>query len=276
MMLPMLVKGKPKDGEGTRLGKGLSALERGNFSPIRKVRKTSEPEIVHFSIAAKRIRSAGEVRLSLSGLSFMKISWADGKRTLVCEIVESEDLQKNHYLFARLEFRPGRLDVSYSITPEVNAKKRELDICRLVLDVLALSHAYEAGAGVLYGRIARALGDAAEFATTDYEALKNRHDALADECSRLRKRGAELSSVNEKQSKLLMESEKRNEQLAERVSRLEGMGDDSLIEELCSWIASHSGELDTSEFARVHGVPGARIEEGLDRLLKGGFIARDD
>ena len=50
---------------------------------------------------------------------------------------------------------------------------------------------------------------------------------------------------------------------------------DSLMEELCSWIASHSGDLDASEFARVHHVPSARIEEGLDRLLKGGFIARD-
>jgi hypothetical protein len=258
MILPFL-KGKPED-------RGWA---------IKKVQKTHEPKIVRFSIAAERVVSAIEARRSLSGLSFMKIGLADRKRTLICEIVESEDLQKNPYLFARLEFRPDRLDVSYSITPEVNAKKRELDICRLVLDVLALTNAYEAGVGTLYGRIARALEGAVEFATADYEALKNRHDELAEECARLRKRGAELSCVNEKQSKLLMESEKRAEGLGERVSRLEGMGEDSLMEELCSWIASHSGELDTTEFARVHCVPSARIEEGLDRLLKGGFIARD-
>ena len=114
-----------------------------------------------------------------------------------------------------------------------------------------------------------------EFATVDYEALKNRHDGLVEECARLRKRGAELTCVNEKQSKLLMESERRAEEMGERISRLEGMDDDSLMEELCSWIATHSGELDASEFARVHCVPSARIEEGLDRLLKGGFIARE-
>jgi hypothetical protein len=180
------------------------------------------------------------------------------------------------YLFARIALKADGLDVEYSITPESNAAKRELDACRLVLDTLALTGAYDAGLGALYGRIARALEGASEFATTDYETLRNRHDALAEECARLKRRGAELSSVNEKQSKLLMESEKREGSLSVRVARLEGMGDDSLLEELCSWIASHSGELDAAEFARVHNVPSARIEEGLDRLLKEGCIARDE
>ncbi|MEW6329752.1 MAG: hypothetical protein AB1468_06610 [Candidatus Micrarchaeota archaeon] len=242
---------------------------------VKKVRKIEKQEIRKFSIEVKRVKSAADISKSLSALSFPKISWADKKRTLVCEIVESEDLQKNPYLFMRLELKPERIEVTYSVTPEVNAKKREIDVCRLLLNVLALSNAYEAGVGALYGRIANALESAVEFATSDYEIVKNKHDELAGECGRLRKKCAELASVNEKQSKLLLESEKRAETLGERVARLESMSDDALMEELYSWISSHSGEIDASEFARVHGVSSARVEEGLDKLLKGGFIARD-
>lgn len=207
-MIPML-KGKQKDAKSAE---------------IRKVKKIREPELARFTIKAKRAKGTIELRRILSKLSFMKLCWMGKKRTLACEIVESEDLQQNPYLFARLEFRQDRLDVEYSITPEANAKKRELDICRLVLDVLALTDAYEAGIGALYGRIACALSGAVEFATMDYETLKNRHDELASECGRLRKRGAELTSVNEKQSKLLMESEKRAEALRKGFPAWRGWG----------------------------------------------------
>ncbi len=244
-------------------------------SEVRKVQKIEKQEIRQFSIGAKRTRSATDVYGSLSTLSFPRISWADKKRTLICEIVESEDIQKNPYLFTRLEFKPEQLDVTYSITPEVNGKKREIDVCRLLLNVLALTNSYEAGVGVLYERAARALESSVEFATSDFETLKNKHDELSEECGRLRKKCAELAVVNEKQSKLLMESEKRAEMLGGRVGRLESMSDDALMEELYSWIASHSGEVNASEFARVHGVSSVRVEEGLDKLLKGGFIARD-
>ena len=242
---------------------------------VKKVQKIEKQEIRRFSIGAKRVKSAGEVCNSLSALSFPRISWADRKRTLVCEIVESEDLQKNPYLFTRLEFKPEQLDVTYSVTPEVNGKKREIDVCRLLLNVLALSNAYEAGVGALYERTAKALESSVEFATSDFETMKNRHDELAEECERLRKKCAELALVNEKQSKLLLESEKRAEAFGERAARLESMSDDALMEELYSWIASHSGEMNASEFARVHEVSSVRVDEGLDKLLKGGFIARD-
>ena len=95
-MLPFL-KGKPEDAKSAE---------------IRKVKKTREPELVRFSIEAKRAKSTGELRRSLSESELHEALLADGKRTLACEIVESKDLQKNPYLFARLEFRSSSLDVA--------------------------------------------------------------------------------------------------------------------------------------------------------------------
>jgi len=58
------------------------------------------------------------------------------------------------------------------------------------------------------------------------------------------------------------------------VAQLEGVSLQTLSEEIYDWIRTHGGLIDVREFARQQGISTARVEEGIDCLLKGGYIGR--
>ena len=55
---------------------------------------------------------------------------------------------------------------------------------------------------------------------------------------------------------------------------MSGMSDDLLKESLYNWIKLHGGTIDIREFSKSHSVALSRSEEGLNMLIREGFIRR--
>ena len=58
------------------------------------------------------------------------------------------------------------------------------------------------------------------------------------------------------------------------VEKLQSLSDERLKEELYNWLKMHSGNIDIMDFGKAHGVPAARVEQGLDMLIREGYIKR--
>ena len=52
------------------------------------------------------------------------------------------------------------------------------------------------------------------------------------------------------------------------------MGDDLLKESLYNWVKVHGGTIDVREFSKANSVAITRAEEGLNMLIKEGYIRR--
>jgi len=79
---------------------------------------------------------------------------------------------------------------------------------------------------------------------------------------------------SEANTRILLEIEQKNEELEKRISTLSGMGDEVLRETLYEWIRIHGGNIDIREFTKANGVALARVEEGLNSLIRDGYIRR--
>lgn len=235
-------------------------------------KETAQPAITKILVKGRRKKPVGYIVKKISGLGFTHIEQA--RDVVTARSVESEDLNKNPYAYITLIFRKNGVEAEYSLPPEMNEKKRKLDVCRFLLDALALIDCYDLKLTSLYKFLAESLSDATEFVNADYEQLKNRFDLLSEENDVLKAKYKEITSINERNSKLLLEKERMNEVLKERIRVLEGIGDKTLEEELFEWLETHNGEIDVLLFSKLHNIPPARVEEGLDRLLKEGYIAR--
>jgi hypothetical protein len=226
--------------------------------------------LVRISLRGRRGVADKELAAKLSSLGFNR---SDSSKELSLWLVESETMDGKPHAYASFIFRKGGIEAAYSITPEMNRKMRRISMARLCLDVLALSK-FSGDAGGLYSEIARTLDDATEFADTNYLLLKNRCELLSSENAKLAAKNKELLSAGEKNSRTLLEVEKMNSALRERVRALESMSDESLREELLDWLKAHNGEINAADFARLHSLTPGRVEEGLDMLMKRGDITR--
>jgi hypothetical protein len=90
----------------------------------------------------------------------------------------------------------------------------------------------------------------------------------------LEKKYNDLVQASAQNARLVVEYERKNEDLRERVQRLEGVGETELQSQLFEWIRTHDGEIDVLEFAKLNNVAAGRAEEGLDSLIKNGFIRK--
>jgi len=187
---------------------------------------------------------------------------------------ESETFEGKPYSFMNFYFRKDGIELEYALTPEVNEKKREVDVCKMLFGMLALSESYELELGPLYELAHNALEHATEFIEVGYEELKSKYDELLEKSRRNEEELKKAIANNEKSEKLLLEAEKLNEALKERQRKLEGMSDEVLLDELVRWIKVHNGRVNVVEFAEMNKVAASRVEEGLDKLLREGYIRR--
>lgn len=223
-------------------------------------------------VKGRRKKPVEYIVKKIGGLGFTHIEQTG--KALVARSVESEDLNKNPYSYITLTFRRNGVDAEYSMPPEMNEKKRRIDVCRFLLDVFALVDCYDLKLASLYKFISESLAGATEFVGADYEQLKNRFDSLSEENEEIKAKYMETTDLNERNNKLLLEKERLNEVLKGRIRALEGMSNQTLEEELFEWLGTHNGEIDVLLFSKLHNTTPARVEEGLDRLLKEGYIAR--
>lgn len=224
-------------------------------------------------LKAKHLLSSKQLKEKLAELSFAKIDEKNSKITLTA--VESEDLNHKPHLYTRMAFTAEGVEIEYSITPETDAHVREIEACKFALSVLAFTQSHEIKLPQVYALTANAFEKSLEIANEDYEQLKKRTAELEARTKTSEKKYAEQIKTSEKLSRSLVENEQQQKQLENRVKQLEGMNDEPLAQEIYSWIKTHGGKFNAHEFTKTHGVPHARVEEGINKLMKEGYIAKN-
>jgi hypothetical protein len=191
-------------------------------------------------------------------------------------IVESTDRQKNPYLYIRLVFSPESAEATYSIPSEVpNPTLRRLQVAKTLFTLLSLLEAkgvFLPDRNDLYSKTMEALDIASGFSSSDALKMKYDLDRYAGENGVLK---AELSKLKEEKDGLglrLLEFEKKEQQLEERVRQLEGLTDSEIDREIIKWVEEHSGKLNDVQFCSTFAIGAHRLEERLDSLSKKGVI----
>ncbi len=222
-----------------------------------------------------KMESPKKLMNELTSLSIFQDS--DKKEdTVKAMIVESTDRQKNPYLYISLVFSPGSAQATYSIPPEVpNPTVRRLQVVKTMFTLLSLLEAKGAfmpDRKDLYSKTMEALDIASGFSGSDALKMKYDLDRYAGENAFLK---TELSKLKEEKDGLglrLLEFEKKEQQLEERVRQLEGLTDNEIDRELIKWVEEHSGKLNDVQFCSTFAIGAQRLEERLDSLSKRGVI----
>ncbi|MFA5108576.1 MAG: hypothetical protein WC492_03545 [Candidatus Micrarchaeia archaeon] len=232
------------------------------------------PSVKGFRIPAKRIGSVQGIMDALGGLGFLRISQDEADPSVVLALnVESRDISKNPYIFSILYLRQDAIDVLYTLVPSSSPKVRKLDMQKYCLNTLTLLvREYEIDMTYLYQMIEGALADMNEFVSSDYQSMFSKYDSLSGEYSRIEKKLKTLEESNRDLSGDNYALKNENQELRLKLANLEKYSDSVLAVKIQEWIAEHNGEINLSDFARVHNVSEARVEQVLNSLVSEGYI----
>jgi hypothetical protein len=196
--------------------------------------------------------------------------------TVKAMIVESTDRQKNPHLYISLVFASGSADATYSVPLEVsNPTARKLQVVKTMFTLLSLLEvrgAFRPDRDDLYSKTVEAMDIASGFSGSDALKMKYDLDRYANENVLLK---TELSKLKEEKDGLslrLLEFEKKEQQLEERVGQLEGLTDSELDREIVKWVEEHNGKLNDALFCSTFTIGTQRLEERLDSLSKRGVV----
>lgn len=227
-----------------------------------------EAEII---LKAKALRTFPKLAASTRDLGFSSIS--STKTKLVLEKIETTDLKGSTHHFYRAEFHPDKLIFTYSLG--LNKKKRELDALIILLHLLKMSEAhYQINAGELYHMLSSLLNEMRVL--SDSESYTNTQQLLElrENLHSLEKKYKDVVFSSEQNTRILLECEKKRDEYYLRIKQLEGMSENMLIQEIFKWLKTHVGEINISQFAKSYNLPTSRVEEGLEYLLKNGYIRK--
>jgi hypothetical protein len=224
-------------------------------------------------IKAKRLQPLKSLMPMLGSLGFSRVKYT--KDTLVVERVESEDLSGAPYLFYKIELSPDSILIRYVLPSPQRRLLRGLEMGLLSLNVFRIiSTHYAVTVSSVYpfyysllGSLSDALGKQKLEAVSELNALKTRYISLE-------KKYRDLVRSSEQNARILVEAERKNEELAGRIARMEGLNDEILQERLFEWIRTHDGEINIYEFGKINSIPIGRVEQGLNLLIKQGYIKR--
>lgn len=230
----------------------------------------AEEKIVVMAVQKKPLKNLASL---LSGLGFTRISYSDN--ILSVEKIKGADLQGRPYLEYRIEFRPDSVVFIYSFSAKHSKIARLLDLIPTFLNILQVAEDYYdvrptsifTHVNALLSEASKIIDrDALEFSTQLTE-LQTRHNELSTKYDDLVRSG-------EANTRLLLECERKRDELQKKLNKLSGMGDDLLKESLYNWVKVHGGTIDVREFSKANSVAVTRAEEGLNMLIREGYIRR--
>ncbi len=206
-------------------------------------------------------------------LGFSKISY--NKDLLTVEKIRGHDLRGRPFLEYRMLFKPDSIEFTYNVPPKKNKRLMFLELLPTFLSVLQVAEDYyQMPPSEVYGHINDVVKDLLKMVNKDSAELSTSLTDIETKHGELSTKYDDLVRSSEANAKLLMECERRRDELAKRVERLTKMSDDSLRESLYDWIKIHSGTIDVTEFSKTNAVSVSRVEEGLNSLIAEGFIRR--
>lgn len=224
-------------------------------------------------ISTKRKRPLKPLLQTLGSLGFNRIDYSDD--ALIIEKVESEDLDGKPYLRYRIELLKNEIVLKYTTPAPEHNLSRSLEMGLMLLNMFQILTAYYdvtiQSVYTLYFNLLKSAGEAIDSEKMEmYSRLKD----LRQKYASLEKKYNDLVQASSQNARLVVDYERKNEDLLERVRRLEGMGDAELQSQLFEWIRTHDGEIDVLEFSKLNNVAVGRVEEGLNSLIKNGFIRK--
>lgn len=224
-------------------------------------------------ITTKRKRPLKPLLQTLGSFGFTKVDYSDD--ALIIEKVESEDLHGKPYLYYRLELLKGAIVFKYTVPTLENKASRMLEMGLLLMNLFQLLTAYYdvpvQAAYPLYFPLLKSLSESMDKEKLEtYSELKD----LRQKHNSLERKYNDLVQASAQNARILVEYERKNDDLGDRIKKLEGVGDVEMQGQLFEWVRTHDGEIDVLEFSRLNNIAVGRVEEGLDALIKNGFIRK--
>jgi hypothetical protein len=225
------------------------------------------------SVPAKQKKPLKNLASLLSGLGFTKISYA--KDGLSVEKIKGADLQGKPYLEYRVEFTLDNIDFLYSFSAKRSRIARLLDLMPTFLNILQVAEDYyEVRPTGIFTHINALLSETSKIIDRDALEFSTQLSELQARFTDMNAKYDDLVRSGEANTRLLLESESKKDELQNKLAKLAGMGDDLLKETLYNWIKLHGGTIDVREFAKANSVAVTRAEEGLNMLIREGYIRR--
>lgn len=208
-----------------------------------------------------------------SGLGFTKISYF--KDTLTVEKIKGQDLQGKPYLEYRVEFNKNSIDFTYSFSKERNKLNRLMDLMPTFLNILQVAEDYyDVRPTGIFSHINAVLGEVSKIVDRDALEFSTQLSELQVRYNDLNAKYDDLVRSGEANTRILLECERNRDELQKKLTTMSGMTDDLLKESLYNWIKLHGGSIDIREFSKSHSVAITRAEEGLNMLIREGYIRR--
>lgn len=227
-----------------------------------------------FRLPVRRSAQPQQLIDAFSSLGFLKMATdAADPFTLLVLNIESRDISNNPYLFSICYFRRNAIDVIYTIPPGSSPKLRKLEMVKFAFNLLTLSsEQHQVDMKHLYQFLESTLDDMNEYVSADFQKLYSTYDSLHADAAAVKKKVKDLSDANQNLTKDNYELKNRVDELLMRIQGLERYSDDVLAVKIQQWLTEHTGEINLSEFAKVHGVSEARVEQILNQMVSAGYL----
>ena len=224
-------------------------------------------------IQAKRKKQLKKLMPLLSGMGFNKVDLS--RDSITVEKAAGEGLQGKTTLDYRIIFGKDKIEMTYSLPEKAGKRDRALRMLILLMNSLVIvDEYYDLKAGSLFKQINDTLSDLSKVVNRDAIDLSSELEGLKVKYDDQSKRYSELVTSSEENARILLECERRRDELDVRVRALEKLGDESLKEELYKWIRMHGGSIDLAEFCKSYSLPMRRGEEGLEMLIRDGYLKK--
>lgn len=225
------------------------------------------------SVEAKQKKPLKSLAGLLSGLGFTKINYA--KNVLSVEKEKGTDLQGRPYLEYMVEFRPESIDFTYSFSAKRSRVGRLLDLLPTFLNIMQVAEEYyDIRPASVFGQINSVFAEASKIIDRDALEFSAQLTELQSKFADQQAKYDDLVRSSEANTRILLECERKRDELQKKLNTLTGMGDDLLKESLYNWIKVHGGSIDVREFAKANSVAVVRAEEGLNMLIREGYLRR--
>jgi predicted RNase H-like nuclease (RuvC/YqgF family) len=230
----------------------------------------SEEKII---VIAKQKRQFKHLATLLSGLGFTKIAFV--KNVLTIEKIKGSDLQGKPHLEYRVNFKSDTIEFHYGYSAKRGQIARLLDLLPTFLNIIQVAEEYyDIKPTTIFSQVNTVLAETAKIIDRDAIEFSTQLTELQAKYDDLSAKYDDLVRSGETNTRLLLECERKRDELQKKLAQMSGMSDDLLKESLYNWIKVHGGSIDIRDFAKANSVAITRVEEGLNLLIREGYIKR--
>jgi hypothetical protein len=224
-------------------------------------------------IKAKKRKSLVAFAALLSKLGFSKVAYTDVQ--LVVEKTKGENLSGKPNVEYRVTFLEDRIEFCYDVSAREQKHSRLLSSLPLLTEMLKLAEDYYSiKTSAILTSLDGLFKDMTAVVDKDALDLRSQLSDLEEKYDRISLRYQELVRSSEENTKILLECERKRDELTSKLKKIKKISDERLCEELYTWLKVHNGSINIQEFARANSIEISRAEEGLEILIREGYIKK--